>query len=166
MRSDELFMVPVKSPDDVASRPDSKDEDLAYLVGIRNGLTERQRLALDNGNFVECDVCEAKAGAPTLCASCLANRYIIGMLTPSQRRRLVKKCAHVALLAAGNGELQTSILAPTARSEKGGGAVVGGVDPCVCGHAPEEHGHDSDHPSSTHCTECDCIAYESDPGET
>jgi hypothetical protein len=73
--------------------------------------------------------------------------------------------AHVALLVAGNGEQQTSVLAPTARSERGGGAVVGGTDPCVCGHAPEEHGHDPDHPSSTHCTECDCIAYESDPGE-
>lgn len=73
--------------------------------------------------------------------------------------------AHVALLVAGNGEQQTSVLAPIARSERGGGTVVGGTDPCVCSHAPEEHGHDPDHPSSTHCTECDCIAYESDPGE-
>jgi hypothetical protein len=94
-----IVMVPVKSLNDAqikivaAPRPDSKDEDLAYLIEIHNGLTERQRLALDNGNLVECDVCAAKAGTPTLCASCLANRYIIGMLTPSQRRRLVKKCA-------------------------------------------------------------------------
>lgn len=45
------------------------------------------------------------------------------------------------------------------------GAIVGGTDPCVCGHAPEEHGHDLRHPSSTACTECpcgDCIAYEAD----
>jgi hypothetical protein len=62
-----------------------------YLAGIRNGLTERQRMDFDNGNLVECGVCAAKPGTPTLCASCLANRYIIGMLTPSQRRRLVKE---------------------------------------------------------------------------
>ena len=45
------------------------------------------------------------------------------------------------------------------------GAVVSGMDPCACGHSPEEHGRDPDHPSSTHCTECDCIAYEADPPE-
>jgi hypothetical protein len=74
-----------------APRPDSKDEGLAYLASIRNGLTERQRLAFDNGNLVECEVCAAKPGTPTLCASCLANRYIIEMLTPSQRRKLIKR---------------------------------------------------------------------------
>ena len=46
------------------------------------------------------------------------------------------------------------------------GAVVSGTDPCTCGHAPEEHGHDTAHPGSTACTVegCDCIAYEADPG--
>jgi hypothetical protein len=39
---------------------------------------------------------------------------------------------------------------------------------CSCGHAVEEHGHDPKHPSSTACTECDCIAYEAEDadGET
>lgn len=36
------------------------------------------------------------------------------------------------------------------------------TDPCVCGHAIEEHGHDRKHPGSMACTECDCIAYEAD----
>jgi hypothetical protein len=35
--------------------------------------------------------------------------------------------AHVALLVAGNSEQQTSVLAPIARSERGGGTVVGGT---------------------------------------
>lgn len=34
--------------------------------------------------------------------------------------------------------------------------------PCACGHAPEEHGGDPRYPGSTACSECDCIAYESD----
>jgi hypothetical protein len=43
------------------------------------------------------------------------------------------------------------------------GAVVGGVDPCVCGGAPEDHGRDPEYPGSTACTHCtDCIAYEAD----
>jgi len=37
------------------------------------------------------------------------------------------------------------------------------TDPCTCGHAPEEHGHDPEYPGSTSCAECDCIAYETDP---
>lgn len=76
-----------------APRPDNKDEDLAYFVNIRSGLTDRQREAFDNGHLVECAVCSEKAGTPTLCASCLANRHLIGMLTPSQRRKLVKTYA-------------------------------------------------------------------------
>lgn len=32
---------------------------------------------------------------------------------------------------------------------------------CTCGHAVEEHGSDPKFPGSTSCTECDCIAYES-----
>lgn len=38
------------------------------------------------------------------------------------------------------------------------------LDPCACGHAPEEHGNDPDFPGSTACTvdECECIAYEAD----
>ncbi len=46
------------------------------------------------------------------------------------------------------------------------GAVVGGTDPCTCGHSPEEHGHDADYPGSTGCVVCedgDCVAYEADP---
>lgn len=36
------------------------------------------------------------------------------------------------------------------------------LNPCVCGHALEEHGHDKKHPGSTACNYCDCIAYEAD----
>ena len=34
--------------------------------------------------------------------------------------------------------------------------------PCECGHSPEEHGHDIEHPGSTACTEdgCPCIAFD------
>ncbi len=40
-------------------------------------------------------------------------------------------------------------------------ATVTGTEPCTCGHAPEEHGHDPEYPGSTSCTECDdCITYE------
>lgn len=48
-----------------------------------------------------------------------------------------------------------------------GGTIVGGSDPCVCGHAPEDHGRDPAYPGSTSCRECgdDCIAYESNPDE-
>lgn len=51
------------------------------------------------------------------------------------------------------------------------GAVVGGTDPCVCGHAPEEHGRNPAHPGSTACCAdlgaegCDCAAYEADPAD-
>ncbi len=44
-----------------------------------------------------------------------------------------------------------------------------GTDPCVCGHAPEEHGRDVAYPGSTACGAdlgaegCDCAAYEADP---
>lgn len=31
---------------------------------------------------------------------------------------------------------------------------------CTCGHSEEEHGHDRNHPGSTACTECSCVAYE------
>jgi len=39
-----------------------------------------------------------------------------------------------------------------------------GLEPCNCGHAIEEHGHDPKYPGSTACQieECDCIAYEAD----
>lgn len=33
---------------------------------------------------------------------------------------------------------------------------------CICGHAFEEHGHDPKYPGSTACTECSCIAFETD----
>jgi hypothetical protein len=46
-----------------------------------------------------------------------------------------------------------------------GGTIVGGMDSCTCGHAPEEHGRDPRFPSSTSCTAdgCGCIAYEANP---
>jgi hypothetical protein len=48
-------------------------------------------------------------------------------------------------------------------SPSGGGAIVGGTDPCVCGGSPEEHGRDPKYPGSTGCTHCtDCVAYEAD----
>lgn len=51
-----------------------------------------------------------------------------------------------------------------ARTKKKGGAIVAGTDPCICGHAPEEHGRDPAYPGSTACTECgDCVAYEANP---
>jgi len=39
-----------------------------------------------------------------------------------------------------------------------------GDEPCMCGHAPEEHGGDPKHPGSTACTAegCPCICYEAD----
>lgn len=47
------------------------------------------------------------------------------------------------------------------RGPTSAGRSVRGTDPCTCGHAPEEHGHDPEYPGSTSCTECeDCIAYE------
>jgi hypothetical protein len=55
----------------------------------------------------------------------------------------------------------------TALPTNPGGAVVGGSDPCICGHAPEEHGRDSVYTSSTSCVVCvddECVAYEADPG--
>jgi hypothetical protein len=39
------------------------------------------------------------------------------------------------------------------------------IAPCTCGHSPEEHGRDPQHPRSTACAECECIAYEPDPEE-
>lgn len=47
-----------------------------------------------------------------------------------------------------------------------GGALVSGTDPCHCGHDPEVHGRDPEHPASTGCLDCEegvCIAYEADP---
>ena len=56
------------------------------------------------------------------------------------------------------------------------GAIVTGTDPCICGHAPEEHGHDPVYPGSTACQSdlgsdvpgdgCDCMVYEADPETT
>ena len=31
---------------------------------------------------------------------------------------------------------------------------------CTCGHSIEEHGKDPEHPGSTACTQCDCVAYD------
>jgi hypothetical protein len=72
--------------------------------------------------------------------------------------------------------LATSAVVSTTKAEKGNGAVVGGADPCMCGHSPEEHGHDDKHTWSTACGAdgdnpgdpsdgCDCIAYEADSSE-
>ncbi len=44
-----------------------------------------------------------------------------------------------------------------------------GTEACVCGCAIEAHGGDPKYPGSTSCTECACIAYETDlnaPEET
>lgn len=38
------------------------------------------------------------------------------------------------------------------------------ADACACGHSIEEHGHNDEFPNSMECSECDCIAYESDGG--
>jgi secreted protein with Ig-like and vWFA domain len=35
---------------------------------------------VDTNDFMECDTCRAKPGSPTLCAGCLHNRRLIGML--------------------------------------------------------------------------------------
>lgn len=46
------------------------------------------------------------------------------------------------------------------------GAIVSSMDPCTCGHAPEEHGREPAYPGSTACRECkDCVAYEANPDE-
>jgi hypothetical protein len=63
--------------------------------------------------------------------------------------------------------IKTAPLVPPPANPDAGGAIVGGTDPCTCGHAPEEHGHNDEFPGSTACVVCedgDCVAYESDPG--
>lgn len=46
------------------------------------------------------------------------------------------------------------------------GAIVNSMDPCNCGHSPEEHGREPVYPESTACREReDCIAYEANPDE-
>jgi len=47
-------------------------------------------------------------------------------------------------------------------SRESTGLVVDYMDPCVCGHAPEEHGRDPEYPSSSACMECSCMIYEPD----
>lgn len=37
-----------------------------------------------------------------------------------------------------------------------------GLEPCMCGHAVEEHGGIMLYPGSRACSECDCIHYEAD----
>lgn len=49
-----------------------------------------------------------------------------------------------------------------ASSARRNGLEMENTNPCVCGHAIEEHGHDKKHPGSTACNECGCIAYEAD----
>ena len=63
-----------------ANRPDAADEDVAWLAAVRAALSPQQQAAFDRGDFVECNACAAKPGMPSLCASCLANRYVVGML--------------------------------------------------------------------------------------
>lgn len=94
-----------------APRPHSKNEDLTLLIYIYNELTERQRLALDRGDLVECNSCAVRAGTPTLCASCLANRYLIttgARKTPRrQRRQLMRALLCLReLIARGGGIIQ------------------------------------------------------------
>ena len=64
----------------VADRPDSSEGELAWIAMIRKALEEGRLHTFDRGDFVACDACAAKPGSPSLCAGCLANRYIITML--------------------------------------------------------------------------------------
>lgn len=64
-----------------ADRPDSKDEEAFWVSHIAKCLGEYRGAAFLNGEFVECDSCASKGGSPSLCAGCLANRYVIGLLT-------------------------------------------------------------------------------------
>lgn len=93
-----------------APRPCSADdEDVTLLVYLYNELTERQRQALARGDLVECASCAARAGTPTLCASCLANRYLISAgsrETPRRRRRqLMRALSGLRALVARGGAL-------------------------------------------------------------
>ena len=63
-----------------AGRPDADDEDVAWLAAVRAALRPQQQAAFDGGDFVECDACAAKPGMPSLCAGCLANRYLVGTI--------------------------------------------------------------------------------------
>ena len=76
---------------------------------LYNELTEQQRQALVRGDLVECDSCAARAGTPTLCASCLANRYLISAgsrETPRRRRRqLMRALSGLRALIARGGVL-------------------------------------------------------------
>lgn len=93
-----------------APRPCSADdEDLTLLVYLYNELTEQQRQTLVRGDLVECDNCAARAGTPTLCASCLANRYLISAgsrETPRRRRhQLMRALSGLRALIARGGVL-------------------------------------------------------------
>ena len=93
-----------------APRPHN-EEDLTLLIYIYNELAERQRLALDRGDLVECNSCAARGGTPTLCASCLANRYLIttgSRETPSRRRRQLMRALSCLrkLIARGDALIQ------------------------------------------------------------
>jgi len=95
-----------------APRPHSEDEDLTLLVYLYKELTERQRQSLARGDLVECDSCAARAGTPALCASCLANRYLISAgsrETPRRRRRQLMQALSGlrTLIARGGALIQT-----------------------------------------------------------
>lgn len=51
-----------------------------YLVVPARMLTPDQKAARADLDFQECATCAAKPGCPTLCASCLHNRAVIGAL--------------------------------------------------------------------------------------
>lgn len=63
----------------------------------------------------------------------------------SERATVVKIAKHVADVVVGS---------------RGNSSSTG--TSCTCGHAVEEHGNDPEYPGSTSCSECDCIAYESE----
>lgn len=88
-----------------------------------------------------------------------ATRPKIEKTSPKKKRTAPKKVATRLL-----GFKKTPPAQPPADT-KGGGAIVGGTDPCTCGDAPEEHGRNPRYPGSTRCNApgCDCVAYEADP---
>jgi len=73
--------MPTKITIVAADRPDSRDEEVYWVSMIAKSLGECRGADFLRGEFVECDSCAAKPGSPTLCAGCLANRYVIGLLT-------------------------------------------------------------------------------------
>lgn len=74
---------------DVVSAPRPADDSpAAWRADIRAALPESQRTHFDRGDFVECATCCTKAGMPSLCAHCLANRATVHALRAALREAL------------------------------------------------------------------------------